>query len=68
MRQDSQAVGLLLLETVILALTEDKDATAASFVERLVMEIFRDDFAGLRYHDCRLPSFTSLLVQRLLHQ
>lgn len=46
---DFKAVGLLFLETVILSLTKSKDPTTQSFIERLAFEIFKYDFAGLKY-------------------
>lgn len=49
-KQDLQATGLLLLETVIMSLTKKSKLQNVSkeSIERLVMDVFRDDFDGLR--------------------
>lgn len=58
-REDIQAVGVLFLETTILALREEEDTETAGFLERLALEIYKDDFDGLKYvtyitgSDCR---------------
>ena len=49
-QNDVRSIGLLLLETAILALIENPDPSIQPYIERLAMEIFRDDFRGLRHH------------------
>lgn len=48
--KDLKATGLLLLETVMISLTEKSKIQSRSkeAIERLVNDVFRDDFDGLR--------------------
>lgn len=47
-KDDILAVGYIILETTLLALTENSDATMRDLIDRLALEIFREDFPGLK--------------------